>query len=50
MKPINVKSSTYIEFGVENKDKDPKFDDHVRTSKYKYIWAKGYENVRNKKS
>ena len=49
MKPINVKSSTYIEFGVENKDKDPKFGDHVRISKYKYIWAKGYENVRNKK-
>ena len=50
MKPINVKSSTYIEFDVENKDKDPKFGDHVRTSKYKYIWAKGYENVHNKKS
>ena len=49
MKPINVKSSTYIEFGVENKDKDPKFGDHVRISKYKYIWAKGYKNVRNKK-
>ena len=50
MKPINVKSSTYIEFGVENKDKDPIFGDHVRISKYKYIWAKGYKNVRNKKS
>ena len=33
---INIKSSTYIDFGIENKDKDPKFkvSDHVRISKY----------------
>ena len=32
MKPINVKASTYINFDVENNEKDPKFKvgDHVR--------------------
>ena len=25
MKPFNVNSSTYIDFGIENNDKDPKF-------------------------
>ena len=25
MKPFNVTSSTYIDFGIENNDKDPKF-------------------------
>ena len=44
MKPVDVKSSTYIEFGVENNDHDPKFDvgDQVRILKYKSIFAKGY--------
>ena len=44
MKPIDVKSSTYIDFGIENKDKDAKFEvgDHVRLSKCKNIFAKGY--------
>ena len=34
MKPIDVKSSKYIDFGIENNDKDPKFeiDDYVRIS------------------
>ena len=43
MKPADVKSNT-IDFGVENNDKDPKFEagDHARTSKYKNIFAKGY--------
>ena len=37
MKPVDVKASTYIEFNVENIDKDPifKVDKHVRISKYK---------------
>ena len=41
MKPIDVKDNTYIDFG---KDNDPKFkvSDHVRISKYKNIFAKGY--------
>ena len=35
MKPVNVRSSTYVDFSIENNDKGPKFkvDDHVRTSK-----------------
>ena len=43
MKPIYVKLGTYIYFGVENNDKDPKpmVGDHVRISKYKSIFAKG---------
>ena len=44
MKPVNIKSSTCIEFGIENNRKGPKYKvgDHVRTSKYKNIFAKGY--------
>ena len=41
-KPIDVKSSTYIDFGVENNYEDPKFrvGDHIRISKYKNDFAK----------
>ena len=41
MKPTDVKSSAYVDFGVENNDKDLKFNvgDHVRISKYKNIVA-----------
>ena len=44
MKPIDVKNNTCIDFGKEVNDNDPKFKvrDHVRTSKYKNIFAKGY--------
>ena len=44
MKPIDVKDNTYIDFGKEVNDNDPKFKvgDHVRTSKCKNIFAKGY--------
>ena len=44
MKPADVKNNTYIDFKKEVKDKDPKFKvgDHVRISKYKNIFAKGY--------
>ena len=44
MKPVNVKISTYIDFGIENNEKDPKFKvgDHVRISKYKKIFAECY--------
>ena len=44
MKPVNVKNNTYIDFKKEVNDKDPKFKvgDHVRTSKYKNIFAKRY--------
>ena len=39
IKPIDVKSSTCIDFEVENNDKDPKFEigDHRRISKYNNI-------------
>ena len=44
MKPVDVKDNTYIDFEKEVNDKDPKFKvgDHVRISKYKNIFAKGY--------
>ena len=44
MKPIDVKHNTYFDFGKEVNDNDPKFKvgDHVRISKYKNIFAKGY--------
>ena len=44
MKPIDVKYNTYINTDKEVNDKDRKFKvgDHVRISKYKNIFAKGY--------
>ena len=42
MKPVHVKDNTYIDFKKEVNDKDPKVGDHVRISKYKNIFAKGY--------
>ena len=44
MKPIDVKDNTYINIDKKINDKDPKFKvgDHVRISKYKKIFAKGY--------
>ena len=44
MKPIDVKSSFYAEYNADSNDKDPKFKigDHVRISKYKNIFSKGY--------
>ena len=44
MKPIHVKDNTYIVSKKEVNDKNPKFKvgDHVRISKYKNIFAKGY--------
>ena len=44
IKPTDVKDNTYIDFGKENNDKDRKFQvsNHVRISKYKKNFAKGY--------
>ena len=44
MKPIDAKNNTYININKEVNDKDPKFQsgDHIRTSEYKNIFAKGY--------
>ena len=44
MKSIDVQSSPSVDFVIENNDKDRKFKacDHLRTSKYKNIFAKSY--------
>ena len=44
MKPVDIKDNTYIDFEKEVNDKDSKFKigDHVRISKYKNVFAKGY--------
>ena len=44
VKPVDVKDNTYIDFEKEVNDKDRKFKvgDHLRISKYKNIFAKGY--------
>ena len=44
MKPVNVKSNTYIDSSKEINNNIPKFKigDTVRISKYKNIFAKGY--------
>ena len=44
MKAIDVKTSTYIDFDIENNDKNSKFKvgGHAKTSKYKNIYGKGY--------
>ena len=50
MKPIDVKDNTYIDFGKEVNDNDPKFKvgDHVRISKYKNIFAKVFVIKKNR--
>ena len=44
MKPVDVNSSTYIDFDKNNNKEDPKFKvgDNVRISTYKNSFAKGY--------
>ena len=44
MKPIDVTYNTYINIDKEVNDKDPKLQvgEHVRISKYKNIFAKGF--------
>ena len=44
MKPVDAKGKTYIESSKEVNDKDSKFKvgNHVRISKYKNIFVKGY--------
>ena len=47
MKSADVKDNTYIDSMQCSNDKDPKFKvcDHVRTSKYKHKFAKGYNQI-----
>ena len=44
MKPIDVTSDSYGEYNEDSSKKNPKFKvgDHIRISKYKNIFAKGY--------
>ena len=44
MKPIDVTGDSYVEYNDDFNKKGPKFkvNDHVRISKYKNIFAKGY--------
>ena len=44
MKPIDIKDNTYIDFEKDVNNTDPKFKvgGHVRISKYKNIFTKGY--------
>ena len=44
MKPADITSDSYAEYNKDSNEKDPKFKvgDHVRISKYKNIFAKGY--------
>ena len=44
MKTVGVKSCNYVECNVNSNDEYPKiqFRDHIRISKNKYIFAKGY--------
>ena len=44
IKPVDVKSNTYINSSKDINNKDPKFEigDIVRISKYKNIFAKGH--------
>ena len=44
MKPVHVKGNTYIDFGKEGNNNDPKFKigDYVRITKYKNIFVKKY--------
>ena len=44
MKPVDVGNNSFAEYNEESNKKDPKFKlgDHVRISKFKNVFAKGY--------
>ena len=44
MKPVDVTDDYFAEYNEESNKKNPKFNvgDHVRISKYKDVFAKGY--------
>ena len=44
MKPVDVGDDSFAEYNEESNEKDPKFKvgDHVRFSKFKNVFAKGY--------
>ena len=45
MKPIDVKSNSFVEYNEKSNKKNPNFKvgDHVRISKYQNIFAKRYD-------
>ena len=47
MKPVYVKDDSFAEYNEKSNEKDSKFKigDHVRISKYKNIFAKGYADM-----
>ena len=51
MKPIDITGHCYAQYNENSNKKDPKFKvgDHVRISKYKNIFAKGYAPIGQKK-
>ena len=52
VKPVDVKTNTYVDLGKENKKKDPKFKvgDFLRISKYENTFAKGLRSKFESKS
>ena len=44
MKPIDLRDGSFVEYNEDSNEKDPKFKvgDHVRISKFKNIFTKGY--------
>ena len=44
MKPIDVKNDSFAGYNDKSNEKDPKFkeNDHIRISKYRNVFAKGY--------
>ena len=44
MKPVDVGDDSFADYNEESNEKDPKFKvgDHVRISKFKNVFAKGY--------
>ena len=44
MKPLDVGDDSFAEYSEESNEKDPKFKvgDHIRISKFKNVFAKGY--------
>ena len=44
LKPKDIKDDSFAEYNEESNEKDPKFKvgDHVRISKFKNVFAKGY--------
>ena len=52
VKPVDVKTNTYVDLGKENKEKDPKFKvgDLLRISKYENTFAKRLRSKLESKS